>query len=176
MKLRWQVSGLGALLGLALLLFLGLGGMAEAQVAQGYWQCRVPTATTEAGWCPTSSINPLPIGIQATVSVPISFTAAGGPTQIIAASGTKAIYVTQWDVVLSGAGTFALVTGTGANCGTGTTYLTGSAGHPLSFGANGGISAGSGLGPVLVTAAGGALCAITTGAVDSSGSIAYAQF
>jgi hypothetical protein len=114
--------------------------------------------------------------IQATASTPISFTAAGGPTQIIAASGSKVIYITHWDVVASGAGTFALVTGTGSNCGTNTTYLTGAASHPLSFAANGGISAGSGLGPILVTGAGGEVCAITTGAVDFSGSISYAQF
>ena len=42
--------------------------------------------------------------------------------------------------------------------------------------ANGGISAGGGSGAILITGAGGEVCAITTGAVDSSGSIAYAQF
>lgn len=123
----------------------------------------------------STNVGTLPV-VQATATIPITFTAAGGPTQIIAASGATKIYITHWDVVLSGAGTFALVTGTGSNCGTSTTYLTGASGHPLSFGANGGISAGSGLGPVLITGASGAVCAITTGAVDSSGSIAYAQF
>ena len=123
----------------------------------------------------STNVGTLPL-IQATASVPITFTAAGGPTQIIAASGSTKVYITHWDVVLSGAGTIALVTGTGTNCGTGTAYLTGAASHPLSFAANGGISAGSGLGPILVTGAGGEVCAITTGSVDSSGSIAYAQF
>ena len=114
--------------------------------------------------------------IQATASVPITFTAAGGPTQIIAANGSTKIYVTHLHVVVSGAGTFALVTGTGTNCGTGTTYLEGAASHPLSFAANGGISEGSGVGPIFITGAGGEICAITTGAVDTSGAIAYAQF
>lgn len=134
-----------------------------------------PTMDTTGKLCTNNTNAPTGL-IEATASVPITFTAAGGPTQIIAASGATKIYITQWDVVLSGAGTFALVTGTGTNCGSNTAYLVGAAGHPLSFAANGGISAGGGLGPVLITIAGGEVCAITTGSVDSSGSIAYAQF
>lgn len=114
--------------------------------------------------------------IQATASAAISSTAAGGPTQLIAASGSTKIYVTNYQIIASGAGTFAWVTGTGTNCGTGTAYLTGSSGHPMSFAANGGISNGGGLGPIMITGAGGELCYITTGAVDISGSVAYAQF
>lgn len=123
----------------------------------------------------STNVGTLPI-VQATASAAITFTAAGGPTQIIAASGSTKIYVTHIHYVLSGAGTFALVTGTGTNCGTGTTYLEGASSHPLSYAANGGISAGSGLGPIYVTGAGGEICAITTGAVDTSGTISYAQF
>jgi len=114
--------------------------------------------------------------IQATASSAISTTAAGGPTQLIAASGSTKIYVTNYTIVFSGAGTFAWVTGTGTNCGTNTAYLTGASGHPMSFAANGGVATGSGLGPILITGAGGELCYITTGSVDISGSVAYAQF
>jgi hypothetical protein len=136
---------------------------------------------TQAGTVPiggTGALVNLSAGtiIQATASVPITFTAAGGPTQIIAASGSTKIYITHIDYVLSGAGTFALITGTGTNCGTGTTYLEGASGHPLSYAANGGISEGGGLGPIYITGAGGEVCAITTGAVDTSGHIAYTQF
>lgn len=123
----------------------------------------------------STNVGTLPL-VQATASAAISSTSAGGPTQLIAASGSTKIYVTHYDIVLSGAGTFAWVTGTGTNCGTGTAYLTGAASHPMSFAANGGISAGGGLGPILITGAGGELCYITTGAVDISGSVSYAQF
>jgi hypothetical protein len=123
----------------------------------------------------STNVGTLPL-VQATASAAISTTAAGGPTQLIAASGSTKIYVTHYDLVLSGAGTFAWVTGTGTNCGTGTAYLTGASSHPMSFAANGGISAGGGLGPILITGAGGELCYITTGAVDISGSVSYAQF
>lgn len=135
---------------------------------------QVPTVSIGgAGAMVNGTTSPL---IQATASVPITFTAAGGPTQIIAASGSKVIYITHIHYVVSGVGTFALITGTGTNCGTGTTYLEGSSGHPLSFAANSGISAGGGLGPIYVTAAAGEICAITTGSVDTSGVISYAQF
>lgn len=131
--------------------------------------------TTDNVTVSANGATPVPI-IQATASVPITFTAAGGPTQIIAASGSTKIYITHIHYVLSGVGTFALITGTGTNCGTGTTYLEGASGHPLSFAANSGISAGGGLGPIYITAAGGEICAIYTGSVDTSGVISYTQF
>lgn len=109
----------------------------------------------------------------AITTVAISFTAAGGPTQLIAASGTTQIIISHLHIVLNGAGTFQLVTGTGSNCGTGTTYLEGSAGHPLSFAANGGMALGDGTGVIYAGVAGGAICVITTGAVDTSGLAAY---
>lgn len=139
-------------------------------------QSAIPPGTNTIGNVNVVTNNAATGLIQATASVPITFTAAGGPTQIIAANGSTKIYITHIDYVLSGAGTFALITGTGTNCGTGTTYLEGASGHPLSYAANGGISAGSGIGPIYVTGAGGEICAITTGAVDTSGHIAYAQF
>jgi hypothetical protein len=113
--------------------------------------------------------------IQATASAPITSTSAT-TTLVVAASGSTKVYVMHYDWVLSGAGTVALIAGTGATCGGGTHYLTGASGHTASFAANGGISAGSGLGPILVTAASEAVCIITTGAVDTAGSLSYAQF
>ena len=122
-------------------------GAATLAAVQG----AIPAGTNTIGNVNVVANNAATGIIEATASVPISFTAAGGPTQIIAASGATKIYITHIHYVLSGAGTFALVTGTGTNCGTGTAYLEGASGHPLSYAANGGISAGGGLGPIYVT-------------------------
>lgn len=170
------VSGNGTLVSLLKGIFGGVSGAIPAGTALiGKVGIDQTTPGTTNNVTLSTNVGTLPL-VQATASVPITFTAAGGPTQIIAASGSLKVYITHIDYVLSGAGTFALITGTGTNCGTGTTYLEGASGHPLSFAANGGISEGGGLGPIYVTGAGGEVCAITTGAVDTSGHIAYAQF
>ena len=55
---------------------------------------------------------------------------------------------------------------------TGTTPLTGAYGLTAQFG----IAKGNGLGPVLVVPAGNALCAVTSAAVQMSGSVCFTQF
>jgi hypothetical protein len=108
---------------------------------------------------------------QASASVPIGISTAT-TTQLVALASGQVIHVTSWDVVAGGTGTFRLVYGTGTNCGTGTTNLTGA--YP--FIANAGIAKGTGLGPVLTVPAGNALCAVTTAAVTMDGSLSYTQF
>lgn len=108
---------------------------------------------------------------QASASVPIGISTAT-TTQLVALASGQVIHVTSWDVVAGGAGTFRLVYGTGTNCGTGTTNLTGA--YPLI--ANAGLSKGGGLGPILVVPAGNALCAVTSAAVTMDGSLSYTQF
>jgi hypothetical protein len=109
--------------------------------------------------------------VQAGASVPISISTAT-TTQLVALSAGKAIYVNAWDVIAGGTGNITLEYGTGSNCGTGTTALTGA--YPLT--AQQGIAKGNGLGPVLVVPAGNALCALTSAAIQMSGSLAYTQF
>lgn len=109
--------------------------------------------------------------IQADTSVKIDMSTAT-ITQLVALSGSTKIYVTSWDVIAGGATNFKLVYGTGSNCGTGTTDLTGA--YPLT--AQSGISKGSGLGPVLVVPAGNALCANNGTGVQVSGAASYTQF
>jgi len=109
--------------------------------------------------------------IQASASVPINISAAT-TTQLVAASGSTKIYVTSYGVIAAGTGNITFEYGTGANCGTGTTALTGA----LNLAAQAGITQGSGLGPILVAPAGNALCAVTSAAVQMSGSLAYTQF
>jgi hypothetical protein len=109
--------------------------------------------------------------IQASASTPINISTAT-TTQLVAALGSTKIYVTAWDVISAGSGTFTLEFGTGTNCATGTTLLTGA--YPLT--AQAGEAHGTGLGPILVVPAGNALCAQTSQAVQMSGSVAYTQF
>jgi hypothetical protein len=109
--------------------------------------------------------------IQATASVPINISTAT-TTQLIAASGSTKIYVTAWDVIAAGAGSITIEYGTGTNCSTGAAPLTGA--YPLT--AQAGEAHGTGIGPILIVPPGNALCALTSQAVQMSGSIAYTQF
>ena len=93
-------------------------------------------------------------------------------TQLVALSGSTAIYVTSFNFIAGGTGNVTLEYGTGSNCGTGTTALTGA--YPLT--AQNGIANGNGLGAVLKVPAGNALCILTSAAVQVSGSLSYQQF
>ncbi len=109
--------------------------------------------------------------IQADSSASVSISTAT-TTQIVALSSTKKIYVTAYSLIAGGTGNVTFEYGTGSNCGTGTTVLTGA----LPLVANSGIATGSGLGPVLVVPASNALCILTSAGVQISGSVAYTQF
>lgn len=93
-------------------------------------------------------------------------------TQIVALASAKKIYVSSFDVVAGGTGNITFVYGTGSNCGTGTTSLTGA----YNLTAQAGIAKGNGLGAVLVVPASNALCVTTSAAVQMSGSVSYAQY
>lgn len=109
--------------------------------------------------------------LQASASAPINVSTAT-TTQLVALSASTKIYVTSFDVIAGGAGNITFVYGTGTNCGTGQTALTGA--YPLT--AQAGIAKGSGIGPILVVPAGNALCVLTSAAVQMSGSVSYTQF
>ena len=138
---------------------------ASAQAVQGVTGgVPMPTNSANTGGSPTSII-------QAGASVPINISTAT-TTQLVTAVAGKAIYVTAWDVIAAGTTNFTFEYGTGSNCASGTTALTG----PYSLVAQFGAAKGSGLGPVLVVPAGNALCAVSSAAVQVSGSLAYTQF
>lgn len=109
--------------------------------------------------------------IQADASVKIDVSTAT-TTQLVALASSQRIYITSWDVIAAGTGTIKLVYGTGSNCGTGTTDLTGA----YSLVAQAGLAKGNGLGPVLVVPASNALCVTTSAAVGMQGSVSYTQF
>lgn len=108
--------------------------------------------------------------VQGNTTVAINISTAT-TTQIIALASSNKIYVTAWNVIAGGTGNFTWEYGTGSSCGTGTTTLSGA--YPLV--ANMGISAATGLGPVLVVPAGNALCAVTSANVQYSGYVTYTQ-
>lgn len=104
-------------------------------------------------------------------SVPINISTAT-TTQLVALSGSTQVRITSWDVIAGGTGTFQLVYGTGTACATGQNPLTGA--YPLT--AQAGEAKGSGIGTILKTPAGQAVCAVTVGAVQYSGSLSFQQF
>lgn len=104
----------------------------------------------------------------------VTFSVAATTTQVVAISGTTKIRVCSF--VMSGnatAGSMALVQGTGSNCATGQTSLSGTVNvlgttaPPVTFspGASG----------ALTSVAGNAVCVLAT-TTTASGSITYAQF
>lgn len=118
----------------------------------------------------TNGSNCVP-GVQSSGSAAISV-AAATTTQIVALAAGKRLYITSFDMMSAGTLNATLVYGTGTNCGTGTTSLTGA--YPLI--AQAGIAKGNGTGSVLVVPAGNALCITTSGTSQLSGSVSYVQF
>ena len=108
------------------------------------------------------------MGVPNTVTTTPINDSASGETQIIAASGSNYIYVTHYHLFSSGTTTAQWDVGTASNCGSNTATIDG----PMSFIAQTGISAGSGLGAVLVIPAGDALCLnLGTGSIQVGGTV-----
>ncbi len=140
-------------------------GIAAAVGATG---SPAPTSAVLEGGVSGGNLTPL---IQANASVPISISTAT-TTQLVAASGSARIYVTAWDVVAGGVGTIKLEYGSGTNCATGATALTGA----YTLTAYSGVAKGIGLAPVFILPAGEALCAVTSAVAPMNGSVTYTQF
>lgn len=104
-------------------------------------------------------------------SAVINVTAAS-TTQIVALVAAQTIRICSFAISMSAAGTAKFVYGTGANCGTGTTDLTGAmtlaTGSPLALNSGGG-------GALLRTASANALC-VTAVTGNVVGFVNYAQF
>lgn len=115
-------------------------------------------------------LNSLAASPPAVASVAINVTTAT-TTQLVALSAGNAIYVSHFDFMATLADNVTLEYGTGTNCATGTTPLTGA--YPAS--ANGGISAGNGGATIAFVPAGNALCIVTSAATQLSGLVSYVQ-
>jgi|SRR5580704_3207485 hypothetical protein len=113
-----------------------------------------------------SHVTNLPTSSIPTASVAIAVSTAG-TVQLVAAVLGKAIYVTDWDAVTGGTGTFQLEYGTSTNCAAGAMALTGTYPATAQFGR-------AGVGHLFIPA-GNALCIVTTGAAAPQGFVAYVQ-
>ena len=136
----------------------------------GTFGATAPGSGVAIGGIGSGNLNPI---IQADSSAKIN-TSSATTTQLIAGSSGQKIYVTRWDVIAGGTGNITLEYGTQTTnpCDTGTTTLTGA--YPLV--AQAGISNGGGLGSIYTIPAGNALCAVTSAAVQMSGSVSYTRF
>jgi len=97
---------------------------------------------------------------------------------ITGVSGRK-VRITHLDLLAAAADNVAIIEGTGATCGTGTAGMSGgtTAASGYNFAANGGISAGVGLGEVMATATtGDSVCIVTSAATQLSGHIKYSIY
>lgn len=97
-------------------------------------------------------------------------------TLLVTGVSGRHVRLCSLSLVTAGANNVALISGTGATCGTGTTGMTGgtTAATGWNFAANGGLTQGGGVGEINRTnAAGDSVCIVTSAAVQLSGRITY---
>lgn len=128
------------------------------------------TVDTNKGVATASTIR-AETAMNATPTIPINISSAT-TTQIVPLSGSTSIYVTSLDFISGGIDNVTFEYGTGSNCATGTTTLTGA--YPLT--AQAGEARGNGGGTILFVPSGNALCILTSANVQLSGSLTYKQF
>ena len=100
-------------------------------------------------------------------------------TLLITGVSGRRVRISSLSLVTAAANNVALISGTGATCGTGTTGMNGgtTAASGWNFAANGGITQGNGLGTINQTnATGDSVCIVTSAATQLSGRIAYAIY
>lgn len=136
----------------------GIGG---AQGCSPYTDVTTP-ATVQAGAISTGYAK-VP---QTEVTTPINISTAT-TTKLISNVSGKVTYITELDVIAGGTGNITFEYGTGTNCGTGTTVLSG----PYNLTAQAGLVKGSGYGAVVVVPASQDFCALTSAAVQMSGAL-----
>jgi|GEM_PF-3069960 hypothetical protein len=119
---------------------------------------------------PGAVAAPVTAPMQSDSSVPISV-ATATTVELVPAVAGQSIFVTHYNFVAAGAGSVKLVSGTGANCGTGTADVTGN----YTLTASAAVEAGSGLGVLAIVAPGRALCITNAAAVGMYGLLSFAQ-
>lgn len=109
--------------------------------------------------------------VQGDNSIPIASSSAATSVLVAGVVG-KRIFVTNFNLYAAGTANGSFIYGSGTNCGTGTTSLSG----VYTMTTQGRISVGGGLGPVLVVPAGKDLCFVNSASVLLAGSLSFAQF
>lgn len=108
----------------------------------------------------------------------VSVTSATTTLLVTGVSG-RHVRITSINLVTAIANNVALISGTGATCGTGTAGIAGgtTAANGWNFAANGGLTMGNGIGTIMQTAAtGDSVCIITSAAGPLAGSLSYAIY
>lgn len=108
----------------------------------------------------------------------VSMTSATTTLMVTGVSG-RHVRICALHLVTAIANNVAIISGTGATCGTGTAGISGgtTAANGYNFAANGGLTIGSGFGEVMRTVAtGDSVCIITSAAGPLAGNIAYAIY
>lgn len=147
----------------------GVGATGAAPPAKGVFNTGLGSGAT-GGF-----LVGIPVGdTPKTISITTATT-----TAIITGVSGRHVYITHLDLVTAIANNVAVISGTGATCGTGTTGIAGgtTSGNGWNFAANAGIAMGSGLGMVMrTTSTGDSVCIITSAAGPLAGSIVYAIY
>lgn len=143
---------------------------------------------------PIDATNPVPIsgvglgsgatgGLILSSAVCDSFAnvnvATATTTLLVAGVSGRHVRICALSLVTAAANNVALISGTGATCGTGTTGMNGgtTAATGWNFAANGGLAQGSGVGQINQTnATGDSVCIVTSAATQLSGRLSYAIY
>lgn len=125
-----------------------------------YANVREFTAVTDPCQSPWAAKSSVPVAISTATT-----------TQLVALSGTTKVYVCGLNATVGATTTIGLNYGTGASCGTGTTALTG----VLAPATGTMINIGGGEATAVSSAAGNALCAVSTGTGGINGVLTYVQ-
>lgn len=158
-------------------LCLALGGPAASAAGLGGGVSPVGTAPYNLnanGAAPAATSTPVVQALDQPVSsanqqVKINVN-ANVATLVLAHSGTMTTYVTHWFAIVGAAVNFKWVYGTGTNCGTGQTDITGLI--PLQA-AGSGASPGNGGFTIMTVPAGQDLCGVPDTAVQIGGLLDY---
>lgn len=147
----------------------GVGSTGSAPPAKGAFEAGIGSGAT-GGLLVGMTVCDTPI--------PVSIT-SGTTTLLITGVASRHIYICHLNLVTAIANNVAIITGTGATCGTSTAGVFGgtTAANGWNFAANGGIALGTGIGIVGRTeTTGDSICAITSSAGPLAGSITYAIY
>jgi len=127
---------------------------------------RLTAAWAVAGLCLTAPFASQAQQTSKTVPINVSTDIT---VELVPKADMMATYVTHFNFVAAGATNVTLVQGTGVNCGTGQTALTGA----YTLTAQSGLAAGGGRGAVLIALPGRAICIINSAAIQVSGAVSY---
>jgi hypothetical protein len=122
--------------------------------------------------CVTAALAQSPIYPVITTASAVINISSATTTKLVSGITGQRIYPTAISVDVAGANVLTFEYGTGTNCGTGTTAITG----PYTLTSGVPLHIGSGSAPVLIIPPGNDLCVVTAATAAAGGFVAYAQF